>query len=513
MGNWTAIALVVVVALLMTLMTWKTFRLLRDKKETEKKLSGVFLNANDVDLTELSEFSGANASSSKTPRTWTTFAKILLKMKAIFRDVLEKLKVFAIDVYTIDRGLNRFFHVFKTLLGNVDAGQNALKVVKQACDEQHNTVEDVANTSRTLYALVEELTSVNNEVSDKAQSGMNDMRSMQDTISGIKQEMEAMVGISENLSEKAKIVRSVVGSITGIAEQTNLLALNASIEAARAGAAGKGFSVVAEEVRTLAEESKRTVSKISTTLDELSKNVDNATQNTQAISSKVEISVQEISEIIESIAGILRIIKTVGASTGEVAQAAEKLAGISSQLDENSQNLMTRSDEAMKQFDIIKVEITPMTDQIVAMSAKSKNSATLTETLIRNLSVIRVNDDSEFVNIAENAEKSHKVFVQNLKQGIESGRYFDLEGDPNRCALGIFFNLMPKPESIGQALWNDTIALHKNFHLLYHKALTATLENDKTQMARCYTDAENLSEKIIHNLHAMKSICAKSPKK
>jgi uncharacterized protein YoxC len=395
------------------------------------------------------------------------------------------------------------------LSGNVNAGQNALTTVQHACEEQYNTVENVADTSRTLYGLVEELTSVNNEVSLKAQSGMNDMRSMHATISGIKQEMKTMVSVSESLSENAGTVRSVVGSITGIAEQTNLLALNASIEAARAGAAGRGFSVVAEEVRNLAEESKRAVSMIAATLDELSENVDNTTRNTQVISSKVDSSVKEIDDSIESIADILQIIKTVGESTNEVSQVAEKLAGISGELDENSQNLMARSDEAMKQFGSIKAEIKSMENQTSAMADRTKHSGMLTETLIRKLVAIRVNDDSEFVGIAENAEKSHRTYIQNMKKGIESGAYFDLEGNPNRCALGIFFNLMPKPDCIDQALWDETITLHKNFHPFYHKTLAATLDNDKAQAMRHYAEAEKLSEKIIRNLQLMRSVCAK----
>jgi uncharacterized protein YoxC len=391
---------------------------------------------------------------------------------------------------------------------SVDSGQNALKAVKRASDEQNGTVGKVSDLSRTLYALVEELTAVSNEVSEKAQSGVNNMRAMKDTISGVKQEIETMVGVSENLSEKAETVRSVVKSITGIAEQTNLLALNASIEAARAGAAGKGFSVVAEEVRNLADESKRAVSMISSTLDELLKNVGSATQNTRTVSSKVESSVEEINQIIESIADILQIIETVGASTSEVSQTAEKLAGISEQLDENSKNLMKRSDEAMRQFNVIEAEIAPLLEQTVSMSSKTAGSAKVTETLIRSLAAIRMNDDAVFVNIAQNAEKSHVTFVENLKKGIESDAYFDLEGNPNRCALGIFFNLIPKPLCIEQDLWSETIALHETFHPLYHKALTATLDHDRTQAMRCYSEAEKLSKKIIHNLHTMMNVCA-----
>ncbi|MDR1649487.1 MAG: hypothetical protein LBR71_04435, partial [Synergistaceae bacterium] len=124
MADWIAIISILVAAVF----TWKIARLLRDKKGTEKKLSEILPDAQNVDLTVLSE---ADRVSSKL-KTWVAFEGILLRMRNIFNDILEKLKGFAIDIYAIDRGLKRFSEVFGTMRQSVDSGQNALKAVKRA---------------------------------------------------------------------------------------------------------------------------------------------------------------------------------------------------------------------------------------------------------------------------------------------------------------------------------------------------------------------------------------------
>ena len=113
-----------------------------------------------------------------------------------------------------------------------------------------------------------------------------------------------LVGEIERAENKAKDSEEIVNIIQGIAAQTNLLGLNASIEAARAGEYGKGFSVVAKEIRTLSNSSKESVEKINSIIKEIGtaiKDINNNIVNTNNISQQQLASIEEISASIEEI--------------------------------------------------------------------------------------------------------------------------------------------------------------------------------------------------------------------
>jgi len=115
---------------------------------------------------------------------------------------------------------------------------------------------------------------------------------------------KASVQINQ-LNDSARHIVDVVDSIHGIAEQTNLLALNAAIEAARAGEQGRGFAVVADEVRNLANRTTTSTNEIGTIIDELTNHVDQVTETMEAVVGSVkqtQVNAREISEVIESMA-------------------------------------------------------------------------------------------------------------------------------------------------------------------------------------------------------------------
>jgi len=132
--------------------------------------------------------------------------------------------------------------------------------------------------------------------------------------------------ITKSLHERSKEVRSILNVITAIAEQTNLLALNAAIEAARAGEHGKGFAVVADEVRKLAEQSQSSATEIHEIVQGIQVDTANSVEIMEQITENVQGGVDVSNEAIEKFNHILQSLKEITPQMEEVSATAEQVS-------------------------------------------------------------------------------------------------------------------------------------------------------------------------------------------
>jgi len=161
------------------------------------------------------------------------------------------------------------------------------------------------------------------------ETSFSDLEDVSEKLTLVKNNFGKVNAQGTELSQKVKDIVTIVSTVESIAEQTNLLALNASIEAARAGEMGRGFSVVAEEIRKLAEDSKQAVNTINKSLNEF----------TQGVNFMVKQVSDQFTELENGTKIMLSVTEENKAATAQVSKVSESIAHISSQLSEETNKI------------------------------------------------------------------------------------------------------------------------------------------------------------------------------
>jgi methyl-accepting chemotaxis protein len=223
----------------------------------------------------------------------------------------------------------------KIVGGNADQSNKAANEQLQQSEQVASAITQMAATAEEVNRQSADAANFANDATSQAGTANEVVAETLEKINTLADEIIHSTDVINQLSENSSNIASMLAVIKGIAEQTNLLALNAAIEAARAGEQGRGFAVVADEVRTLASRTQKSAQEIDEVMTTIHTGISDAVgvmgkshemaQSTVESSSKVRTALDEIVTMIQSISGI----------NGQISVSADEQTQVAKTIDEN----------------------------------------------------------------------------------------------------------------------------------------------------------------------------------
>jgi len=237
--------------------------------------------------------------------------------------------------------------------GSAERMMEITSITTTGANEQLSQVEhlnsamtDMASASSQATQHASDAAAATNQADEQAEMAKETMVGAMNSVDTVSKTVSDAQDVIKSLGVESENIGQVLGVINGIAEQTNLLALNAAIEAARAGEQGRGFAVVADEVRTLATRTQESTEEISAIIDRLQSGAKQAVSAMENGSTQVADCVTMTKQALDSLTVISGSINTINDMNIQIASAAEEQSAVAVEIQQNAASLNQLAEDA-----------------------------------------------------------------------------------------------------------------------------------------------------------------------
>ncbi len=294
------------------------------------------------------------------------------------------------EIANLGKNFNRVIHSIHDIVDNVVEAtahvSTNIRNMSEATDDTVNATnqqlketEQVAAALNELSASAEEVARSADETANRtkdasaaAEEGTRVMSSSQETIQRLTGQIEATAGKIQVLKDSSENIGSVMEVIRSIAEQTNLLALNAAIEAARAGEQGRGFAVVADEVRSLAQKTQNSTEEIESIIHQLQKAADEAHSSMNTSIDSVQETIETSGKVENTLSYIRENVATINDMSHQIATASSEQSSVASEVSKIISAIYSLSETVANDTAIIAKNSAEIADESRTLKEKMK---------------------------------------------------------------------------------------------------------------------------------------------